>query len=101
MNAHNPIMAALLAEEAVSEEFRKALSLADVLADSGSRAIPYFLVDTVEGEEVERQQIAPTTVRLHANRAASYSRLSHEFMFDDAGNIVGAVTIRELSPVER
>lgn len=75
--------------------------LGRALADMGGRAIPYFLVDTVEGEEVERQQIAPTTVRQHANRAAAYSRLSHEFLFDDAGNITGAVTITELSRIDR
>lgn len=75
--------------------------LGRALADMGGRAIPYFLVDTVEGEEVERQQIAPTTVRCHANRASVYSRLAHEFLFDDAGNIVGAITINELGGIDR
>lgn len=72
------------------------ITLSDVLANAGSRSIPYFLIDTVDGEEVERLTVAPTTVRAHANRAARPSRVGHEFIFDDYGNIIAAISINEV-----
>lgn len=81
-------------------ELRRILNAGDVLANAGSRQIPYFLISTVEGEEVERQQVASTTIREHANRAQRWSRLSHEWIYKD-GQVVGAVSINEIAPIDR
>lgn len=99
MNTHNPIMAALLAEETIDPKFRSTLS--DVLADSGSRTIPWLYVTTREGEEIERLSLGDTTTRQHARRAQTYTRLAHEFEFGDDDEIVAAVTLNEITGIER
>lgn len=98
MNAPAPI-AALLADGNVSAEFRQTLT--DVLADAGSRTIPWLYLTIREGEEIERLSLGDTTIRQHTKRAQTYTRLGHEFEFGDDDEIVAAVTINEIAGVER
>ena len=76
------------------------LTFTDALADAGSRPLPYYLLTTSEGDVIERLQVEDTTIREHANRAACWSRLSHDWEFDDNGRIVAATTANEITRVE-
>ncbi len=83
-------------------ELRRILNAGDVLADAGSRVVPCWFVTKREGEEIDRWKVEPITIRQHNRLTTVYSKLAREFEYDEeTGEIVSAIIINELAPIER